>query len=78
LITGKIDGSSAYVKTMFPFCNDWWQKPQVVSMPQFANCIKCMNVDSEREDSKEMRKEKDLLDINDAVGFFHDPRDRKF
>jgi hypothetical protein len=29
-----------------------------------------MDVDSEREDSEEMSKEKDLLDINDAVGFF--------
>jgi hypothetical protein len=29
-----------------------------------------MDVDSEREDSEEMSKEKDLLDISDAVGFF--------
>jgi hypothetical protein len=29
-----------------------------------------MNVDSEREDAKEMSKGKDLLNINDAVGFF--------
>jgi hypothetical protein len=29
-----------------------------------------MNVDSETEDAKEMSKEKDLLDINDAVDFF--------
>lgn len=39
-------------------------------MPHIANCIKCMNIDSEREDTKEMSKEKDLLDMNNTVGFF--------